>query len=85
MICRICNKNVGSKGIQKHLKLLHNIEYKTEYIPKFIKPFYKYKEVQANDLLKEKIANEKGFKLIRFWESDIKKDNSILNNILSYI
>ena len=48
--------------------------------------FYDYKKVQDNDKLKEEIAKENGFKLFRFWESDIKQNsNIIVNTIKEYL
>jgi very-short-patch-repair endonuclease len=35
-------------------------------------------ETRINDALKEKMANSRGYKVIRFWESDIKRDISII-------
>jgi very-short-patch-repair endonuclease len=40
--------------------------------------FDNYEEVQKNDQLKSSLAAENGYKLIRLWESDIKKDSSII-------
>lgn len=51
------------------------------------KHHFKYvEETKNNDLFKEQLAKQKGYKLLRFWESDVKKDpmiiiNSIKNNI----
>jgi len=39
-------------------------------------------KVKLNDVLKESIAKTKGYKLLRFWESDLKKD---VNIILQYL
>ena len=36
----------------------------------------------GNHVLKEKMAMERGYKVIRFWESDLKKDISIIINCL---
>jgi very-short-patch-repair endonuclease len=41
-----------------------------------------YKKVQRNDILKEQIANKNGYKIFRFWESEIKKNANI---ILQYL
>ena len=45
-----------------------------------------YKKVDAvrkNDVLKEEIASKRGMKVIRLWESDIKKDPSIVMRTLN--
>lgn len=41
------------------------------------KHFYKVDEVMANDKIKEEMARENGFSVIRLWESDIKKNPNI--------
>lgn len=41
IICRICNENVGVKGISLHLKRLHNIDFKT-YLISNIEDFKEY-------------------------------------------
>lgn len=48
--------------------------------PNLNKHFYKLEEVKQNDLLKDKLAYDKGFKLLRFWESDIYNQPNILIN-----
>jgi len=48
------------------------------------KHYYKYvNEIKDNDKLKEDIAKKKGYKVIRLWESDIKKDPMIILNTLT--
>lgn len=42
------------------------------------KHFYKVNETKQNDILKEQLALENGFQLIRIWESDIYKQPNIL-------
>jgi very-short-patch-repair endonuclease len=39
-------------------------------------------DIQENDKLKEKMAEERGYKVIRFWESDVKKDPTIIETRL---
>lgn len=39
-------------------------------------------DIQENDKLKEKMATERGYKVIRFWESDVKKDSTIIETRL---
>lgn len=54
--------------------------------PGCTKHFWKSEETKKTDILKTKIANEHGYDLIRFWESDIKRDfKSIQNIVLSEI
>jgi very-short-patch-repair endonuclease len=38
----------------------------------------KSNEININDTLKEKIATENGYKILRFWESDIKNNPEII-------
>lgn len=40
--------------------------------------FKGYLEVQENDKLKTELAETKGFRVVRFWESEIKQDVSII-------
>lgn len=40
-------------------------------------------EVKTNDLMKDIIASERGYKVIRLWESDIKKDPSVILKVLT--
>lgn len=47
--------------------------------------FDKYETVRKNDELKTMIACEEGYTLIRLWESDIKKDSSIIINSINQI
>jgi very-short-patch-repair endonuclease len=44
--------------------------------------YFGVEKIKANDLLKERMANTRGYKVIRFWESDIKKDVSIIKTRL---
>jgi len=54
--------------------------------PSLDKHFYKLEEVKQNDLLKNQLAENNGFKLIRIWESEIYKNpNIILETINIYI
>ena len=39
-------------------------------------------KVQENDILKEEIAKQNGYKLFRFWESELKKDANV---VLQYL
>lgn len=39
-------------------------------------------ETKENDFLKEKMANDRGYKVIRLWEKDIKRDPSIIGTKL---
>jgi very-short-patch-repair endonuclease len=48
------------------------------------KHFYKVEEVKNNDLLKNKLAEERGYVLIRIWESEIKKNPNIILEKISY-
>jgi very-short-patch-repair endonuclease len=40
--------------------------------------YIKSNEININDTLKEKIATENGYKILRFWESDIKNNPEII-------
>lgn len=40
------------------------------------------KKVKKNDILKERIAKEEGYKIIRFWESELKNNINILSQYL---
>jgi len=42
------------------------------------KYFYKLEEVKQNDLFKDEFALNNGYKLLRFWESDIYKQPNII-------
>ena len=42
------------------------------------KHFHKVEEVKQNDLLKNQIALENGFSLIRIWESNIYNEPNII-------
>jgi very-short-patch-repair endonuclease len=54
--------------------------------PSQINHYEKVDDVKVNDLMKDLIAANQGYKVIRLWESDIKKDPSIiLRSISSYI
>jgi len=54
--------------------------------PSLEKHFYKLEETKQNDVLKDKLALENGFTLIRIWESDIyKQPDLIINKIKSLI
>ena len=44
--------------------------------------YEKVDDVKINDLLKDLIASERGYKVIRLWESDINRDISIVMNSL---
>lgn len=37
-------------------------------------------ETKENDVLKEKMATDRGYEVVRFWERDIKRDLSIIGN-----
>lgn len=45
--------------------------------------YEKVGEVKINDLMKDIIASERGYKVIRLWESDIKKDPSVILKALA--
>lgn len=45
--------------------------------------YEKVDEVKTNDLMKDIIASERGYKVIRLWESDIKKDPSVILKALA--
>ena len=45
--------------------------------------YKKVNEIRENDKLKEEIALKRGIKVIRLWESDIKKDPSIVMRTLN--
>jgi very-short-patch-repair endonuclease len=48
--------------------------------------FKDYKQTQENDILKDQIAESKGYKVLRFWESDILKNPFvILEKLHNYI
>ena len=40
--------------------------------------YEKVEEVRKNDALKEEMASRRGYKIVRLWESDIKKDPAIV-------
>ncbi|MBC8428545.1 DUF559 domain-containing protein [bacterium] len=42
------------------------------------KPFHRLDETKANDTFKDKFAKKHGFKVYRFWESEIKKNPNII-------
>lgn len=44
--------------------------------------YEKVNEIRANDALKDELATRKGYRVIRLWERDIKKDPSI---VLKYV
>lgn len=44
--------------------------------------YEKVDEIKVNDLMKDLIAAERGYRVIRLWESDINKDISIIMNSL---
>ena len=44
--------------------------------------YEKVEEIRINDVLKNELAAQRGYKVIRLWESDIKKDPSI---VLKYV
>lgn len=50
--------------------------------PKIKNHYEKVDEVKINDLMKDIIASEKGYRVIRLWESDIKKDPSIVTKCI---
>jgi very-short-patch-repair endonuclease/predicted nucleic acid-binding Zn ribbon protein len=53
--------------------------------PSLDKHFFKLEEVKQNDLFKDQLAKDNGYKLIRMWESEIYKDpNVILKTINIY-
>jgi len=47
--------------------------------------FYDVKSVQRNDELKDDLAQQNGFKILRFWESDIKDNSDIVMERLNEI
>lgn len=53
--------------------------------PNVVKPFFKVNEVRENDKIKDKLALDKGYKLIRIWESDIKNDINVVLNRLKLV
>ena len=46
--------------------------------PSLEKHFFKLEEVKQNDLFKDQLAKDNGFKLIRIWESDIYNEPNII-------
>lgn len=46
--------------------------------PSLDKHYYKLEEVKKNDLFKDKFAEDNGFKIIRFWESEIYQNPEII-------
>jgi len=46
--------------------------------PGCVKYYHKVKQIQTNDLFKNTLAKENGFKLIRIWESEIKSNPNIV-------
>ena len=42
------------------------------------KHFFKLEEVKENDLVKNDLAKERGYQIIRIWESKIKENNNII-------
>lgn len=53
--------------------------------PKLKKHFYKLEEVKNNDLFKNQFAEQNGYKVIRFWESDIYENPNIIIDQLKEI
>jgi|ERR1035437_543522 hypothetical protein len=51
--------------------------------PEKVNHHNKVEKTRQNDILKEEIALKRGIKVIRLWESDIKKDPSIVIRTLS--
>jgi len=50
------------------------------------KPHFRVNETKENDILKTKLAENRGYEVYRFWESEIKKDKEkIFNKILELI
>lgn len=39
MKCRMCGEQVGVHGIGYHVKILHKLDYKSEYVPKYFNVF----------------------------------------------
>jgi very-short-patch-repair endonuclease len=48
--------------------------------PSLDKHFFKLEEVKQNDLIKDQLAKDNGFKLIRIWESNIYSQPDIIIN-----
>lgn len=46
--------------------------------PSLDKHFFKLEEVKQNDLFKDQLAKDNGFRLIRIWESEIYKDPDVI-------
>jgi very-short-patch-repair endonuclease/predicted nucleic acid-binding Zn ribbon protein len=46
--------------------------------PSLNKHFFKLEEVKQNDLFKDQLAKDNGFRLIRIWESEIYKDPDVI-------
>ena len=53
--------------------------------PSLDKHFFKLEEVKQNDLFKDQLAKDNGFKLIRIWESDIYNEPAIIINKIKYL
>jgi G:T-mismatch repair DNA endonuclease (very short patch repair protein)/DNA-directed RNA polymerase subunit RPC12/RpoP len=51
--------------------------------PSKLNHYEKVNEVKQNDRLKEEMASKRNIKVVRLWESDIKKDHSIVMRTLS--
>ena len=79
-ICKFYDFKIKNKSII--------IEVDGDYFhgnPKCNSKFSNLDKVQKNDRLKDKLAKSMGFKVIRFWESDIKKNPDIIVETLNGI
>ena len=96
-ICKICNKEFNSiHALSLHLKL-HNISAEEYYKKYLLKPgFYKEdeiiykkgltaKRIWEKDMLKDKMAESVGIKLIRIKEYDWINDNENIKNYITSI
>lgn len=48
--------------------------------PRLKKHFFKLEEVRKNDLIKDQLAQDNGYTLLRFWESEIYENPNIIIN-----
>ncbi len=71
VICQICNQEMSFGRIKRHIKSRHKSISIENY-------FHNIEQNKINDIFKTQLAKEKGFKLIRIWESEIKVNPNII-------
>jgi len=81
LICKVYDFKIKGKNIL--------LEIDGDYFhggPSCIKPYHKIEDVKQNDIFKNELAVEKGFTLLRFWESEIKNNpNLIIEQLSKYL